>query len=153
MTMIEIAAATVTRATPTEVWAVLDDFAGWPSWMPAMQSITVETPPGQVPHLGYRFLLRSGLVHTQMEVVEYAPLARVTSFRISFPPLQGTNSCRLVPLDDGRYRIERLDALDLPEPLANFLLATQRSRFERLASEFVLALKRAVEERASLVHP
>jgi carbon monoxide dehydrogenase subunit G len=153
MTTIQIAASTVTTATPDDVWAVLDDFAGWPQWMPAMQSITVETPANETPHLGYRFMLRSGLVQTQMEVVEYAPLARTTTFQVSFPPLQGTNSCRLIPLDDGRYRIERVDALAIPEPLANLLLATQRKRFERLASEFVLALKRAVEERANLAHP
>jgi hypothetical protein len=147
--MLQIAASTVTTATPEQVWAVLDDFGGWPRWMPAFDFITVEVPPAQAPRLGYRFKLRSGLVHTDMEVVEFAPLARATSFRISFPPLNGTNSCRLVPLDDGQHRIERLDALDLPEPLVGFLMATQRERFERLASEFVVALKRAVEERIS----
>lgn len=149
MTMFQIAASTVTIATPEQVWAVLDDFGGWPRWMPALEHITVEVPPAQIPRLGYRFKLRSGIVHTDMEVVEFAPLARATSFRISFPPIKGTNSCRMVPLDDGHHRIERVDALDLPEALVGLLMATQRERFERLATEFVVALKRAVEERSN----
>lgn len=142
----EITAWTITTAQPEQVLAVLDDFDRWPEWMPSFSSIKVETPTNLRPALGYRFRLRAGLVHTDMQVVDFTPLSRATSFRISFPPLSGVNRCRLVPLTDGRCRIERLDSLDLPDIVAHLIDATQRSRFEKLAGEFLDALKRTVEE-------
>lgn len=141
----EITAATVTTAPPERVFAVLDDFAGWPTWMPSLESIRVELPPDARPGPGYRFRLRGRIVYADMEVLDYTPLSRATAFRISFPPFTGTNSCRVVPLDDGRYRIERVDSLDLPEIVAALIDATQRARFARLADEFLVALKGAVE--------
>lgn len=145
MVSYEIAASTVTTATPERVFEVLDDFAGWPRWMPAFESIKVELPPATALGPGYRFKLRSGVVQTEMEVVEYSRHARSTRFRISFPPVTGMNRCRVQPLDDGRFRIERVDSLDLPKFVAELLDATQRERFARLAGEFVLALKHTVE--------
>jgi hypothetical protein len=144
----EIAASAVTTAPPERIFAVLDDFARWPTWMPAFEHIRVELPEARPLGPGYRFRLRSGIVHTDMEVVDFSPLARATSFRISFPPLTGVNRCRVVPLDDGRFRIERVDSLDLPELLASVIDATQRERFARLAGEFIQALTRAVEAPA-----
>lgn len=145
MASYEIAASAVTTAGPERVFAVLDDFGRWPEWMPAFTHISVELPAGAELGPGYRFRLRSGAVHTDMEVVEFSELARATAFRISFPPVTGVNRCRVVPLDDGRFRIERVDTLDLPKFVASLLDATQRDRFARLAGEFLLALRRAVE--------
>jgi hypothetical protein len=144
----EISAAAVTTATPERIFAVLDDFDRWPDWMPAFKQLKVELPPDSALGPGYRFHLRSGLVRTEMEVLDYGPLTRTTSFRVSFPPLSGTNSCRIVPLVDGRYRIERVDSLALPELLVNLIDATQRERFARLAGEFLQSLKRTVEAEA-----
>jgi hypothetical protein len=143
----EISAAAVTVAPPERVFAVLDDFGRWPRWMPAFDRISVELPEESRPQLGYRFRLRSGLLHTDMEVVEFSPLARATSFRISFPPLSGVNRCRIVPLDDGRFRIERVDSLDLPEFVVGLIGPAQRERFGKLAGEFLLALKRTAEAK------
>jgi hypothetical protein len=141
----EISASTTTRAPPERVFAVLDDFGRWPEWMPAFDRIQVELPADRRPQLGYRFRLRSGPVHTDMEVVGFGPLVRATRFRISFPPLSGMNRCAIVPLPGGGCRIDRVDSLDLPELVAGLLDATQRARFERLAQEFLQALRRVVE--------
>lgn len=141
----EISASTVTTAPPERIFAVLDNFAGWPDWMPALENIRVELPAGASPGPGYRFRLRGRIVHADMEVVDFGPLTRATAFQISFPPFTGTNRCQVVPLDDGRYRIERVDSLDLPELVATLIDATQRDRFARLAGEFLTALKGAVE--------
>lgn len=141
----EIAASAVTTAPPERIFAVLDDFGRWPAWMPAFDKISVELPANTHPGPGYRFRLRSGLLHTDMEVTHFTPLVRATSFRISFPPLSGTNRCQVVPLPDGRFRIERVDSLDLPEFVAGLIGPAQRERFGRLAGEFLLALKRTVE--------
>lgn len=141
----EIAAAATTTAPPERIFAVLDDFGRWPDWMPAFDHLTVELPANAVLGPGYSFRIRSGLVHTDMRVIDYSPLARATAFRVSFPPLSGTNRCRVVPLDDGRFRIERVDSLDLPAWVASLIDTTQRERFVRLAGEFLQALKRTVE--------
>lgn len=141
----EIAASTVTIATPERIFAVLDDFAHWPAWMPSLENIKVELPADRLPGPGYRFRLRGRIVHADMEVIDFTPLSRATTFRISFPPFTGTNRCEVVPLDDGRCRIERVDSLDLPELVATLIDATQRERFVRLADEFLVALKGAVE--------
>lgn len=145
MVSYEISASAVTTATPERVFAVLDDFGRWPAWMPSFDNVRVELPPGGAPGLGYRFRLRGLLVYGDMEVIDFSPLARATSFRISFPPFTGVNRCRLEPLADGRCRIERVDSLDLPDLVASLLDATQRQRFARLAGEFLDALKREVE--------
>jgi hypothetical protein len=141
----EIIATSTTTASPQRIFAVLDDFRGWPRWMPAFEHITVELPAERAPRLGYRFRLRSGLVHTDMQVVDFTDLSRATTFRVSFPPLTGTNRCRLQPIGDGSYRIERVDSIDLPEIVAGLLDATQRARFERLALDFLERLIRVAE--------
>ena len=140
-----ITATAGSLSPPQPAFAVLDDFARWPAWMPSFETVKVELPPDRAPGLGYRFRLRGLLVYGDMEVVDYSPLARATSFRISFPPFSGVNRCRVTPLADGRFRIERVDSLDLPDLLAGLIDATQRRRFERLAGEFLEALKREVE--------
>ncbi|MCS6889219.1 SRPBCC family protein [Chloroflexus sp.] len=142
----EIAATTVTTAPPERVLSVLDDFSNWPRWMPSLERVRIELPPDDRPRQGYRFKLHGMLVHAEMEVIDYTPLSRATRFRISFPPFQGVNRCRLVPLGDGRYRIERLDQLELPDLVAHLIDATQRKRFEKLALEFLHALRRVVEQ-------
>lgn len=141
----EISATAITTAAPERVFAVLDDFAHWPAWMPSMENIRVELPEGRRPGVGYRFRLRGLIAHGDMEVVDFTPLSRATIFRVSFPPFTGVNRCRVVPLSDGRNRIERVDSLDLPELIAGLIDATQRRRFERLAGEFLDALKHEVE--------
>lgn len=149
----EISAITTITAPPEKVWAVLDDFNGWPGWMPSMQNLRVELLSPGLPRPGYRFRLRGKLAYADLEVTTYESLERATHFRLNLPPLSGANRCRLTPLGDGRYRLERLDYLSLPGPVASFLDATQRSRFERLAAEFLHSLKRAVErsiEHASI---
>lgn len=145
MVSYEISATAVTTAPPERVFAVLDDFGHWPAWMPALDQVKVELPPDQKPGVGYRFRLRGLLVHGDMEVVDYTPTSRATSFRISFPPFTGVNRCRVSPLADGRFCIERVDSLDLPDLVASLIDATQRRRFERLAGEFLAALKAEVE--------
>ncbi len=142
----EIAATTVTTAPPERVLAVLDDFRNWPRWMPSLERVRIELPVDDHPRHGYRFKLHGMLVQAEMEVIDYTPLSRATRFRISFPPFQGINRCRLVPLEDGRYRIERLDQLELPDLVAHLIDATQRKRFEKLALEFLHALRRVVEQ-------
>lgn len=148
MVRYEISAATTTTAPPERIFAVLDNFGGWPAWMPAFQHIRVELPEAGRPRLGYRFRLRSGVIRTDMEVIDFTPHSRATSFRISFPPLSGVNRCMVVPLGDGRYRIERVDSLDLPDFVVGFIDGPRRERFAQLAAEFLRALKDAVEEPA-----
>ena len=140
-----ISATTITTAPPERIFAILDNFGHWPTWMPSLDRVRVELPAG-LPGPGYRFRLQGLIVHADMEVVDFSPLARTTRFRISFPPFTGLNRCLVVPLSDGRYQIERTDSLDLPDLLADLLDATQRGRFEQLAREFLIALKRKVEE-------
>jgi hypothetical protein len=147
MAQYRIEASTVTCAPPEAIWAVLDDFRGWSNWMPAMEHVQIDVPPGQQPGPGSRIKLRGALVSAELQIMEYSALRRATSFRISFPPFTGTNSCEVTPLGDGRYRIDRVDALDMPDALVGFLQATQRDRFERLAAEFLTSLTRAVEAR------
>jgi hypothetical protein len=145
----EISASTETSASPERIFAVLDDFGRWPEWMPSFERIRVELPSAAVPALGYRFRLRSGVVHTDMEVVDFSPLSRATAFRISFPPLSGVNRCRVVPLHSGICRLERIDLLNLPDLVAHVIDTTQRQRFEHLAGEFLRALKRTVEAESA----
>lgn len=87
MAVYEIAAKTRIATTPETVWAVLDDFGGWPTWMPSMQGVRVELLTAGPPGVGYQFRLRTKLVHADLQVTGYAPLERATSFRLSFPPL------------------------------------------------------------------
>lgn len=141
----EISATTTTSAPPERIFGVLDDFGSWPSWMPAFERIQVELPSGRGLGAGYRFRLRSGVMHTDMEVIDFGPLTRATSFRIGFPPLSGVNRCQVVPLENGRFRIERVDELALPSFLANMITPAQSARFERLAGDFLRALKRTAE--------
>jgi hypothetical protein len=141
----EITATATTKAPPERIFAVLDDFGRWPMWMPAFSYIKVELPAQGRPSLGYRFRLRSGPVHTDMEVIDFGPLSRATKFRISFPPFTGMNRCLVRPLDDGSYQIDRVDSLDLPEFVAGLINPAQRARFDHLAQEFLEALKTVVE--------
>jgi hypothetical protein len=89
--------------------------------------------------------MRGGLVHADLEVTGYTPLERQTTFRLSFPPITGDNRCVLTPLDDGVYLLERIDHINLPSRFISFLDKTQRARFERLAGEFLVALKEAAQ--------
>lgn len=149
MARYEIHAATTITAPPEVVWTVLDDFCGWPGWMPAMESVRVELLTPGAPGVGYRFRVRGKLVYADLEVTTFEPLERATRFRLNLPPLTGANRCRVIPLEEGRYRLERLDHVDLPGPIASLLDATQRQRFEHLAAEFLQSLKRAVEARGA----
>lgn len=144
----EIAATAITVAPPERIFAVLDDFGRWPDWMPSFENVRVHLPEAVPLGPGYRFQLHAGLVRTDMEVVAFSALERATAFRMSFPPLTGVNRCRVIPLADGQYRIERVDSLDLPEFVAGVINATQRERLTRLACEFLLALKHTVEGQA-----
>ncbi|PDW00849.1 SRPBCC family protein [Candidatus Chloroploca asiatica] len=141
----EIAASAITTASPEQIFAVLDDFGHWPAWMPSFENVRVDLPEGSTPGPGYRFRLSGRVVHADMQVVEFTPLIRVTRFQISFPPLTGFNRCRIVPLENGQSRIERVDSIDLHGLIASLLDTTQRRRFERLADEFLEALKHRVE--------
>ncbi len=149
MAKYEITAITIIQAEPADVWAVLDNFRNWPDWMPAMQNLQVELlTPGQIKP-GYRFRLRNKLVHADLEVTTCTRLERATRFRLNLPPLTGANQCVLTPLEHGGYRLERKDWINLPGPIATFLNATQRQRLEQLAADFLLSLKRTVEQRGS----
>lgn len=145
MASYKIRAEAITSAPPERVFAVLDDFGRWPRWMPYFQHLRVELPSGETPRLGYRFRLHAGVIHTDLEVIDYTPFTRATRFRISFPPFSGVNRCRVLPLANGQYRIERIDSLDVPELVAGVLDATQRRKFDRMATDFLNALKVAVE--------
>lgn len=145
MVSYEISATAITTASPARVFSVLDDFSRWPAWMPSLQNVRVELPEGARPGPGLRFRLRGRVVYGDLEVIDYTMLTRATSYRISFPPFTGVNRCRLVPLGDGRLRIERTDSIDLPAFVAGLLGPPQRRRFELLARDFLLALKREVE--------
>lgn len=145
MVSYEISATAITTASPERVFSILDDFSRWPAWMPSLQNVRVELPAGTRPGPGFRFRLRGRLVYGDLEVIDYTRMTRATSYRISFPPFTGVNRCRLVPLGDGRHRIERTDSIDLPAFVAGMLGPPQRKRFEHLACEFLYALKREVE--------
>ncbi len=146
MSIYEIAAVTTIAAPPEHVWAVLDDFGNWPIWMPGLHNVRVELLSSGTPGVGYRFRVRGGLVHADLTVTDYTRLERKTSFRLSFPPITGDNRCCMTPLDGGRYRLERVDHIRLPGKFVDFLNATQRKRFEKLAAEFLLALKHTAEQ-------
>ncbi|NTW04029.1 MAG: hypothetical protein HGA19_22610 [Oscillochloris sp.] len=136
----KITATATTRAPPERIFAVLDDFGRWPKWMPSFERVKVELPANSRPRLGYHFRLRGSVVYADMQVVEFTPFSRSTNFRISFPPFTGVNRCVVRPLGEGRYRIERVDSLHIPEMVAKVINATQRERFSRLAQEFIVAL-------------
>lgn len=148
MAVYEIAASTRIAATPEQVWAVLDDFSSWPAWMPGLQGVRIEHLSTGEPCMGYHFRVRGKVVYADVRVTGYGPLERTTNFRVSFPPITGSNSCLLRPLDDGGYVLERIDRLHLPKQFVSFLDKTQRERFERLAKEFLVSLKQAVEQDA-----
>lgn len=145
MVRYEIRAATLTTASPERIFAVLDDFGRWPHWMPSFERVRVELPVGDQPRRGYRFRLQATVIHADMEVIDFTPLSRATSFRISFPPFTGVNRCQIVPVAPGQWRIERADALDLPDLVVGLIGPAQRQRFARLADEFLVALKHEVE--------
>jgi hypothetical protein len=143
MNRYEIKASTITSVPPERIFAVLDNFGRWPNWMPALDRVKVELPAEHQPGLGYSFRLRGSVVYATMKVIDFTPLSRGTSFRISFPPFTGVNRCVVSQIDSGRYRIERVDSLDLPAFVAGVIDTTQRARFARLAQEFLGALLRA----------
>ena len=143
----KISAIATTKIPPERIFAVLDDFANWPTWMPSFDRVKVDLPINPVPHLNYQFRLRGSVVFADMQVIEYTPLSRATSFRINIPPLTGINRCSIRPLSHGRYRIDRIDTIDLPKVVVGVLDATQRARFARLAQEFLTALLRTAETR------
>ncbi len=145
----EIIAKTTITAEPAQVWAVLDDFSGWPAWMPSMTNLRVDLLTPGLPRPGYRFRLRGRLAYADLEVMTYADLERATRFRLNLPPLHGDNRCLMIPLGNGHYQLERKDSLNLPGPVVAFLDATQRKRFEQLAGEFLMSLKRTVEKRVA----
>ncbi|NTW97194.1 MAG: hypothetical protein HGB28_01425 [Oscillochloris sp.] len=141
----KITAIATTKVPPERIFAVLDDFGRWPTWMPAFERIKVDLPANHRPSLNYRFRLRGSVVYADMQVIDFTPLSRATSFRINVPPLTGVNRCLMRPLGHSRYRIERVDTLDLPGVVAGVLDSTQRARFSRLAQEFLSALLRTAE--------
>lgn len=142
----QIIATATTQIAPERIFAILDDFGRWPRWMPSFDRVRVDLPADQQPGPDYSFRLRGAIVYADMRVIDFTPLSRATSFRISFPPLTGINRCTIHPIDDGRYRIERVDSLDLPDLVAGLIDATQRARFERLAQEFLDALLHTAAE-------
>lgn len=140
-----ITAIATTKVVPSRIFAVLDDFGHWPNWMPAFERVKVDLPTNRRPNLNYQFRLRGNVVYADLKVIEFTPLSRATSFRINIPPLTGVNRCLMRPLAHNRYRIERIDTLDLPGVVAGVLDTTQRARFSRLAQEFLMALVRRAE--------
>lgn len=152
MAIYEIKASTVTSAPPEQIWTVLDDFRGWPEWMPAMKNLQVKLLTDGPLAAGYRFQLRGMLALANLEVIAFAPFERATRFRLNLPPLDGVNRCVITPLEDGRCRIDRADQLNLPGALINVIDATQRRRFEQLAREFLQALKTTAELRTANVN-
>lgn len=149
MGVYEINAMTTIAVPPQQVWDVLDDFSGWPHWMPLMQSMRVEHMTEGPPRMGYRFRLRGTITFAELQVIGYAPNERATRFRLNLPPLTGENRCIITPIENGHYRILRSDRLHVPGPVALFLNSTQRDRFEKMAIEFVVSLKKATEHRAA----
>ncbi|NJK79291.1 MAG: hypothetical protein HC876_06020 [Chloroflexaceae bacterium] len=153
MSTYEIIAASTIDATPQQVWAVLDHFEGWTNWMPSMQNVRVVLVSDGPPREGYHFQMQGGLVRADLEVTGYRPLERVTRFVVHvplLPPIEGQNRCTMQPLSNGRYRIERVDHIIITNKLVlKFLDATQRTRFERLAAEFIRALKQTTLQRAA----
>ncbi|NJN66538.1 MAG: hypothetical protein HC884_07400 [Chloroflexaceae bacterium] len=147
MTTYEIAACTTLNASPEEVWSVLDNIPGWKDWMPATQNVRIDLLSHGSPRPGYRFRLSGGMVHATMEVTGYSPLERTIQFRLNLPPVSGETQCVVTPLEPGRCQLERVDRLFLPGPLVKFLDATQRSRFENLATDFMRSLKQAVGQK------
>lgn len=139
------------HVAPQYVWAVLDDVQGWPTWMPAMQNLQVDILTAGPPRRGYQFRMQGKVVRADLEVIGFGPLERTTKFRIHLPPLvlRGTNRCLLIPVSRGVYRLDRVDHLQLPGPVVKFLDSTQRMRFEKLASDFLLSLKETVLQRAT----
>lgn len=144
----KIMAVALTRVTPERIFTVLDDFSRWPNWMPAFERVKVDLPTSHQPSLNYQFRLRGSVVHADMQVIEFTPLSRATSFRINIPPLTGVNRCLIRPLSNGRYRIERIDSIDLPGVVAGVLDNTQRARFSQLAQEFLSALLHTAERES-----
>ncbi|MBC8077386.1 MAG: SRPBCC family protein [Chloroflexales bacterium] len=140
-------AAITTTVAPERIWATLDDIAGWPRWMPGTQGLRVEPQSAGAVRAGYRFRLRAALLHANLEVRVCGPLERTTAFQISFPPFGGVNACRLVPLDGGAHRLERVDELHIPDMLGSWLSTTQRARFEQLAVEFLAALEAKAKDK------
>jgi len=141
----KITAVAITSVAPERVFAVLDDFGRWPNWMPDLERVKVDLPSDPRPSLNYRFRLRGRVVYADMQVIEFTPLSRATSFRINVPPLTGVNRCLIRPLGHSRYRVDRIDTLDLPGVVADVLDSTQRARFSRLAQEFLTVLLRTAE--------
>lgn len=141
----KIMAVAVTKVPPEKIFAVLDDFSRWPSWMPAFDQVKVDLPLNRQPAPDYQFRLRGKVVYADMRVIDFTPLSRATSFRINIPPLTGVNRCTIRPLNNGRYRIERVDSIDLPGVVVGVLDNTQRTRFSQLAQEFLSALLRTAE--------
>ncbi len=147
MSIYEIAACTTVEASPEEVWAVLDDIRGWPEWMPETQNLRIDTITPGVPRLGYRFRVSGRVVYANMEVVGFSPVERSIKFRLNMPPLGGAICCRLVRLDRKTCRLERVDRLFLPGPVVKFLNKTQRARFERIAGDFMVGIRSAIQQR------
>lgn len=115
--------------------------------MPSTKHVQIDILTPGPPRLGYRFRLGGKVAYAIMEVTTFAPLERTTTFHLNVPPLKGTNSCLLLPLGNGRYRLKRVDRLVMPGPVMRVLDSTQRTRFEQLAAEFLRTFKHAIERR------
>lgn len=101
--------------------------------------------------MGYKFRLGGKVAYAIMEITTFNPLERTTTFQLNVPPLKGTNSCVLLPLTNGRYRLKRVDRLEMPGSVMKVLDSTQRTRFEKLAAEFLQSFKRTIESRKTHV--
>lgn len=152
MAVYEVTATTTISATPEEVWHVLDDIHHWSHWMPSTKNLHIEPVSHGRPRKGYRFRLRGKVALAELEVTGFGPLERTTAFQLNVPPIKGTNRCLMTPLKNGTYQLKRIDQLVLPGPIVKFLDATQRARFQKLAAEFLVALKHYVVKKEAVVH-
>ncbi len=151
MAVYEITASTIITAPPEQVWAVLDDVHGWKTWMPSTKNVQIDILTPGPPRMGYKFRLGGKVAYAIMEITTFNPLERTTTFQLNVPPLKGTNSCVLLPLTNGRYRLKRVDRLEMPGSVMKVLDSTQRTRFEKLAAEFLQSFKRTIESRKTHV--
>lgn len=149
MAVYTIAAHIMVTLPPAQIWAVLDNFSGWPRWMPEFRGLHVDLLSKGTPRTGYRFRLRGRVAYAELRVVEYDAMRRGTRFRMNLPPLTGANYCTITRIDEQLYRIDRIDHVDLFGPVIKILDATQRDRFTRLSFDFLRALKNEAERQAN----
>lgn len=72
----EIDISTTTTASPSAVWALLDDSATWPSWTPIEGHVRVREPGAD--GLGEERRFKTGRTEVHERIVERAPQRRLT---------------------------------------------------------------------------